>query len=127
MRTLGTGSNNPTPALTNMMTRPNVASCSRLRRLGNTCGYCFARYSCLCQTNVMPGGAKGTRSPTGPAKIGSELGRMFDHGVARPLCVLPICAAVLRDVTVLWAVVQPLHPTGRAPWQLPRPSSTVSR
>ena len=31
---------------------------------------------------------------------------MFDHGVTRPLCVLPICAAVLRDVTVLWPVLQ---------------------
>ena len=41
-----------------------------------------------------------------PAKIGSELGPMFDHGVTRPLCVLPICAAVLRDVTVLWPVLQ---------------------
>jgi hypothetical protein len=62
-----------------------------------------------------------------PAKIDSELGRMFDHGVTRPLCVLPICAAVLRDVTVLWPVPQPVHPTGRAPWQLPRRSPTVSR
>jgi hypothetical protein len=62
-----------------------------------------------------------------PAKIGSELGRMFDHGVTRTLCVLRICAAVLRDVTVLWPVLQPVHPTGRAPWQPPRRSPTVSR
>ena len=52
-----------------------------------------------------------------PAKIGSELGRMFDHGVTRPLCVLPICAAVLRDVTVLWP---------RSPASTPNGSGTVA-
>ena len=36
-----------------------------------------------------------------PAKIGSEPERMFDHGVTPHVGVLPICVAVLRDVTVL--------------------------
>ena len=71
------------------------------------------------QTRVFNVELRGLEPRTNPAKIGSELGWMFDHGVTRPLCVLPICAAVLRDVTVLWPVLQPVHPTGRAPWQLP--------
>ena len=49
-----------------------------------------------------------------PAKIGSELRRMFSHIVTRLLRVLRICIAVLRDVTVLWPVLQPVPRTGRA-------------
>ena len=70
----------------------------------------------ICPELLKLCGAKGFEPLPVPAKMGSELGRMFDHGVTRPLGVLPICAAVLRDVTVLWPVLQPVHPTGRAPW-----------